>query len=270
MAIDFDRVPDYIRLEIDPPSGTIERGAEGGRVKRIQEWLTYHDCRTSIDSNYGPATTACVRDFQTKIGLPSTGAVDGATWEALIQPMRMALQAPDNINRMSVSEAVRAVVLQHVEQHPIEVGKANGGPWVRLYCSGHDGLQWAWCAGFVSLIMHQAYFYQNKQAPIEGSVSCDALSAQGREAGLFVAASDVTSGRVPWESLGGCAIFLRRRTSTDWTHAGFALSATGVGDALVFDTIEGNTNDEGSREGYEACRRKRSIVGGNYDFVKFA
>jgi hypothetical protein len=26
----------------------------------------------------------------------------------------------------------------------------------------------------------------------------------------------------------------------------------------VFETIEGNTNDDGSREGYEVCRRFRS------------
>lgn len=270
MSIDFNKVPDYIRSEIDPPSETVERGAEGVRVKRIQEWLTYHDCRTSIDCDYGPATTLCVRDFQTKMGLPPTGAVDGATWEALVKPMRMALQSPDHMDRLSVSEAVRAVAQQHVEQHPIEIGKANCGPWVRLYCSGHDGLAWAWCAGFVSFIMHQAHFYQHKQAPIEGSASCDALAAQGREAGLFIAASEVTSGRVSWDSLGGCAIFLRRKTPTDWTHAGFALSAIRVDDTLVFDTIEGNTNDEGSREGYEACRRKRSMAGENYDFVKFA
>ena len=269
MAIDFDQAPDYIRSEIAPPSGTVERGEKSVWAKRIQEWLNYHDCRTSIDSDYGPATTECVKDFQTKIGLPSTGAVDVATWEALVKPMQMVLQSPENINSMSISEAVRVMAQQHVEQHPIEIGKANCGPWVRLYCSGNEGLQWAWCAGFVSLIMHQAYFYKNKPSPIEGSVSCDSLAAQGREAGLFVIESDVTSERVSWDSLGGCAIFLRRRTSTDWTHTGFALSATGVGNALVFNTIEGNTNDEGSREGYEACRRKRSMAGENYDFMKF-
>lgn len=38
-------------------------------------------------------------------------------------------------------------------------------------------------------------------------------------------------------------------------HTGFIDSiATGM-----FHTIEGNTNDEGSREGYEVCRRTRSI-----------
>jgi hypothetical protein len=37
---------------------------------------------------------------------------------------------------------------------------------------------------------------------------------------------------------------------------------TGIVERVVgtkIHTIEGNTNDEGSREGYEVCRRKREI-----------
>ena len=56
-------------------------------------------------------------------------------------------------------------------------------------------------------------------------------------------------------------IFLNRKTSTDWTHTGIV---TEVGDGW-FRTIEGNTNDEGSREGYEACARTRGFKG--RDFV---
>ncbi len=36
----------------------------------------------------------------------------------------------------------------------------------------------------------------------------------------------------------------------------------------VFETIEGNTNDEGSREGYEVCQRVRGYPG--KDFIVFA
>jgi len=37
-------------------------------------------------------------------------------------------------------------------------------------------------------------------------------------------------------------------------------------DDEVFDTIEGNTNDEGHREGYEACQRVRAYK--KKDFLK--
>lgn len=39
-------------------------------------------------------------------------------------------------------------------------------------------------------------------------------------------------------------------------HTGFIEKITGG----LFQTIEGNTNDEGSREGYEVARRERSIT----------
>lgn len=39
-------------------------------------------------------------------------------------------------------------------------------------------------------------------------------------------------------------------------HAGFVERVDGE----IIHTIEGNTNDTGSREGYEVCRRERKIA----------
>ena len=269
MTINFEQVPKYIRREIEPLEQLVQKGDRGHRVTQIQEWLNFHHCRTGIDADFGPATKACVADFQKKNSMPVPAEVDETTWSALVLPMAEALLAPDNISEMNAAEAVLAVANQHVKPNPVEIGGANRGPWVRLYCEGHDGAQWAWCAGFVTLIMHQAYFYRGQKAPIKGSVSCDSLAAQAKDAGLFVPESDITSGRVNWETLGECGVFLRRRTSTDWTHTGVAHDGIGPADELVFSTIEGNTNDEGSREGFEACRRKRSVKKSDYDFIKF-
>lgn len=269
MAINFDKVPSYIRREINPPAKTIKQGSNNSTVKRIQEWLNYHKCRTGIDGDFGPATAACVKDFQGMKRKTRSGKVDAATWNLLVKPMRTALQAPAGIKNMKASQAVLAVANQHVEEHPFEIGGANCGPWVRLYCQGNDGRQWAWCAGFVSLVMHQAYFYRDAKAPIKGSVSCDTLAAQAKSAGLFLAEREITSGRSDWSRFGDACIFLRRRTSTDWTHTGIASGGKGRPGRLVFDTIEGNTNDEGVREGFEACRRKRSVASADYDFIAF-
>jgi len=57
------------------------------------------------------------------------------------------------------------------------------------------------------------------------------------------------------------SLFLVRRTDTDWTHVGI-VEAT---HELLFQTIEGNTNDEGEREGYEVCTRSRGYS--NKDFI---
>lgn len=248
----------------------MQKGARGNQVKQIQEWLNYHHCRTSIDSDFGPATQACIKDYQEKNSLSVSGKVNKQTWESLLSPMTGALVAPADISTMTASQAVLAVANLHVNPNPVEIGGANRGPWVRLYCEGHDGTQWAWCAGFVTLIMQQAYFYRGQKAPVKGSVSCDSLASQAKMAGLFIPESDIASGRVEWDSLGACGVFLRRRTTTDWTHTGFAYDGSGDVRELVFSTIEGNTNDEGSREGFEACRRKRSIKKSEYDFIRFA
>ena len=56
-------------------------------------------------------------------------------------------------------------------------------------------------------------------------------------------------------------MFLVRRTPTDWTHVGFVSDAS----ASSFATVEGNTNDDGDREGYEVCARRRGY--NNMDFI---
>ena len=269
MTINFNRIPGYIKREIDQPRSTVKRGMRTQTVKRIQEWLNFHSCRTGIDGDFGPATEACVKDFQRIQGTSPTGKVDAALWDLLVEPMKAALKPPPNMEQLTPQQAVLTVANQHVEQHPVEIGGANCGPWVRLYCSGNDGRQWAWCAGFVTMIMQQAYFYQDAKPPIKGSVSCDTLAAQAKSAGLFVSEKEITSGRRDWQQFGGSCIFLRRRTSTDWTHTGIATVSEGSLANTVFSTIEGNTNDEGVREGFEACRRTRSVSGGNYDFITF-
>jgi hypothetical protein len=60
------------------------------------------------------------------------------------------------------------------------------------------------------------------------------------------------------------SIFLARATPSDWTHTGIVVESA----SESFETIEGNTNDDGCREGYEVCQRTRGY--GSKDFVVFA
>jgi hypothetical protein len=55
-----------------------------------------------------------------------------------------------------------------------------------------------------------------------------------------------------------------RRTATDWTHTGLVTASA----AEVFDTIEGNTNDDGNREGFEVCSRSRGYQ--DKDFIRLS
>jgi hypothetical protein len=229
-------------------TGPCQRGDKGKAVRLIQEWLCLHGYFVKIDWDFGPATKAAVSQFQNKHQLPPNGIVRKTTFEALIGPMRAALEpiAPEG---QSLGRLIAAYARQHVRQHPREIGGRNRGPWVRLYMNGREGPEWPWCAGFVSTLVRQACETLNAPLPITPSVSCDSLaySATGRD--IFItetAAAD--RGRITAGSL-----FLCRRTPTDWTHTGIVLRA----EADYFLTAEGNTNDDGSPEGYEACLRTR-------------
>jgi len=46
-------------------------------------------------------------------------------------------------------------------------------------------------------------------------------------------------------------------------HTGLIEKVVVTGAVIALHTIEGNTNDEGSREGYEVCRRQRKITDAN-------
>jgi len=245
---------DWIQDELDL-DGRLMVGASGLAVRRVQEWLSLRGYGLAIDGIYGPITAEVVARFQEDSFLEATGRVNEETVVHLTEPMRETLR-----QRLTMSEAVNAAVLEyaqaHLDQHPHEIGGQNRGPWVRMYMNGNDGHQWPWCAGFVTFILRQATESLNIGMPIPGSFSCDTLVAQARAAGLFLSEAEARSTEIPPGSL-----FLVRRTDTDWTHVGLVQNTQ----ELFFQTIEGNTNDEGDREGYEVCSRSRGYT--NKDFI---
>ena len=235
---------------------TYQRQNRGEKVKLIQEWLCLNGFGVKIDGEFGPATEAAVKQFQERKGLPGTGLVDLATFERLVDPMKAALKKISP-NGRSVGELTVAYAQQHLRQHPVEVGGENRGPWVRLYMNGNEGQPWAWCAGFACYGLRQACETLGEAMPIEPSFSCDSLAAFARQRGRLLDGTNLSDrARITPGSL-----FLIRRTSTDWVHTGIVIAA----EAEFFRTIEGNTNDNGSREGYEVCMRTRSYKA--MDFV---
>jgi peptidoglycan hydrolase-like protein with peptidoglycan-binding domain len=61
-------------------------GATGGAIRAVQRELREKRGATTvpIDGVYGTSTTAAVTAFQSHIGLPQTGAMNAATWRALV------------------------------------------------------------------------------------------------------------------------------------------------------------------------------------------
>jgi hypothetical protein len=229
-------------------AGEIARGAIGANARLVQEWLCLHDVHVVIDGRFGAATAEAVRQFQAGRGLPQTGAVDRATFELLVQPLTSAL-APLEIAGRSLGAMIVAYAEQHLMQHPREIGGQNMGPWVRFYMNGKQGTDSPWCAGFACFVVAQASSTMSVRNPIRRRVSCDLLARDATTGARFLAESKVSS---PAEIPPG-SLFLSRLTPSDWVHTGVVVTPR----EDTFDSIEGNTNDAGDREGYEVCRRVR-------------
>ncbi|WP_232830455.1 peptidoglycan-binding protein [Oceanicella sp. SM1341] len=259
-----------VAQELDFP-GEIARGqkdAGGSRtVARVQEWCSFHGARTDVDGDFGGGTEAAVKAFQLRAGLPQTGRVDERVWAALTAPMHRALARPELPEGAGIYEAALSVARLHLAEHPVEFvvrGQGNCGPWVRLYMHGREGDDQPWCAGFVSHVLAQAGHALGLGAPIPRQVGVDALVADAKASGRFVAEAELGSADHRAGRLRPGALFCVRASAADWTHVGFVTEIA----PDSFATIEGNTNDEGSREGFEVCARSRGWPG--RDFVLLA
>jgi hypothetical protein len=234
----------------------LSKGTRAKQVRLVQELLCLHDCKVAVDGAFGDATEAAVRAFQAASDMPTTGRVNQATLTGLVQPLLRAIAADPDPAPALAAQVVR-VAKRHLAEHPLEIGGQNRGPWVRLYMAGNQGESWAWCAGFVSYVIGQACRDLGAARPVASTFSCDLLALDGQRKNLFVAAAPAARPQLGW-------IFLLKRTAGDWDHTGLVAGT----EATTFATIEGNTNDEGSREGYEVCFRTRPH--GKYDFIRIA
>src|SRR5215472_11431127 len=160
----------------------LKKGDHSGDVKIVQEWLTFHGFGTAVDSEFGPATELCVRNFQTKYSLLSTGIVDMQTFSPLVSPLvtvqKRITPAADGLGALFVKYAQ-----QHLMQKPLEIGGENCGPWVRLYMAGNEGAQWPWCAGFATWVLRQAAQTLGVMAPHPYAFGCDYLGGKAESAG---------------------------------------------------------------------------------------
>lgn len=234
------------------PTATLpvqRNGVRSNNNKIIQELVSLAGISVKPDGAFGPATEAAVKEFQAKRGLPVTGIVEQKTFDALVAPFKRATAALP-ANGQSLPQLFVAYARQHLAEHPLEIGGQNRGPWVRLYMDGHEGDEWLWCAGFATFILKQACDTLGIAMPVKRSFDCDELVAVAKAGNRFL--SETRAAQRKNDLMG--AFFVVRRTSTDWNHIGIVAAA----EPEILRTIEGNTNDNGNREGFEVCTRIRN------------
>ena len=242
--------------EWDYPGKPLKKGDQGAAVKYAQEWLNLHGYGCVIDGEFGPATEVAVKKFQgglmSEVAPIIPGMINQETWENLTDKIVAAVSMVKSPLVDTLAKAIYYFAESHLIQHPREVGGQNRGPWVRLYTGGKEGTAWPWCAAFVTYIIKQAAAACNVKSPIPGSFSCDELAKQAYpKARLF------PQGKTAGYAISAGDLFLIPKPGGGYQHTGIVTAVEpGRG---TFWTIEGNTNDDGSREGYEVCKRVRLI-----------
>ncbi len=238
-------------------------------VEKIQSWLTLFAMQnpnagtaTGIDGDFGPATEQAVINFQKAHGLQQTGIVDASLFDTLATPLKRTFE--NNISGNNFRELVLNTAKNHAQNNPYELvirNQSNSGPWVRAYMDGNEGTSWFWCMGFVQAIIDQAASIQGKNfknlMPL--TYSCDTLGSTGIQKNLltrYQTAINNPSLIKPGD------IFLLQKSTFDWYHTGIVIGVQGD----VIETIEGNTNADGSSNGNAVLNRMRNFKQSKIDF----
>jgi hypothetical protein len=261
-------------IEIAPPNLPITANSGGHDVIRLQEWLVVRGiivgsnpgappsspAAAGIDGGFGAGTRTGCDAFAAANGL-ANGTVDAAFWQALTGGIEAAFTFRSA--RPAIGDAVMETARTHLAQKPIEarrlvngrlIGQDNTGPWVRAYCSGVSD---EWCQGAASQWVKQAFAALNRSPPFP-LVALDVLPlyvpsivSSANKAGRLV----VGQGEAPVPA--GSFFFVRGPVHGEASHVHVGITVSPIRGDSTFDTIEGNSNTDGSINGFEVCQRIR-------------
>jgi len=141
----------------------------------------------------------------------------------------------------------------------VEVGGDNRGPAVELFQKlGGDTVGEAWCADFVNAVVQIATGKKNERSPLEAirrqAYVQDYVDWANRE-GRIIPAHHAEPGDL---------FALLFPSKGRYAHIGFVFDPPRDGQ---FSTIEGNTDDEASREGIKVASRVRDVTDGTVFFT---
>jgi hypothetical protein len=252
-------VPSKYMVELATPDLPIVPGMISRDVRRVQEWCTLAGKATDCDGEFGPATTSAVKAFKlwantSDQGLPSevTDVVDEATWSSLVSPLVRATAVLADMGD-SFGEAVCRAARLYLTENAREAGGDNRGPWERHFSRGRENQPW--CQDFASTCWFDAARSKGLTTlPVE---LCDdaglpssyvpTVAQWFKNAGLW------QSGNVQLTIPVGSMFFVKGG-DVGYLHVGIVTKDNGA----AVETIEGNTNTDGSSNGYEVAARHRN------------
>lgn len=248
-----------------------KKGANNNKkdIEKIQSWLNLFAMQnpnsgtaTGIDGDFGPATEKAVLNFQKFNNVPQTGVVDQNLFNKLVSPLKKAFDDP--ISGTNLRELILNTAKNHLKNNPFELvinHQSNMGPWVRSYMDGNEGTEWFWCMGFVQAIIDQAASLQGKnfKTLMPLTYSCDTVGTTGIQKKIL---TRFQAARTNPALIKPADIFLIQKTPNDWFHTGIVTAVHGD----IIETVEGNTNSDGSHNGNAVMNRIRNYKQSKIDF----
>lgn len=207
----------------------LKKGSKGSEVKALQSFLGI-----AADGDFGNITEQALKNWQQQNGL----VADGIAGEKTLTKMGLLVDTAPVASGVLATETIATAVTQlGVEESP---RGSNAGPVVEQYLKSVGlGKGNAWCMAFVYWCTQQAAAKTGIVNPLK------------KTAGVMAQWNERPALRKSVPQAGDVFIIDH---GAGKGHTGFVEKILANG---TFQTIEGNTNDEGSREGYEVCRRTR-------------
>ncbi len=157
------------------------------------------------------------------------------------------------MNKDSAILEVLAQAAQDKGVTEIPRGSNRGARVEAMLATTGLGGGYPWCAAAVATWGIEAL---GKAWPVPHTADCDAMLSWARRKGVLKR-SDAQPGDI--------FLVLNPHNSNDAIHTGIVVQELANGQVL---TWEGNTNDDGSREGYKVCQRRRTTS--NLVYVRWA
>ncbi len=261
--------------------GLLKPGSSGRAVRELQRRLLELGYRVmgqrgktlTADGDFGPVTEEAVVEFQMQSvdrqgnPLDADGKVGPVTWEVLFDETEVNLVRPRPGRSRASRLMGRALEVALAEVGVREVPRnSNRGEKVEQYL-GSVGLApgLPWCAAFAYWCVRKASEAAGyDEVPLVQTGWTPSIWTWARKRESFLVPDDVMAADTKLEP--GC-LFLLHGTVNGTTrvkHVGFVAS----GDGAFVQTVEGNTNKTGSREGGGVYQLRRK-VSGIYRFVTY-
>jgi hypothetical protein len=237
---------------------TLRKGSIGGSVEQLQKLLNTHNKNSAlnVDGDFGAATLNAVKRFQQSKGLTADGVVGPKTWRALSLGAPFGNTTSSTHSEMSTESSPQGLLADIAARYigVKETGNNKAGTSKALKAifksdslvvnGVTDG--YPWCAAFVSFcvqkLLNYSPFFTTTIPPREASVSRFLNNwAKNNNCLIFSGNSTLFT-----PQKGDIVVFT-------FSHIGIVESVNG----RMITTIEGNTNDAGSREGSVVARKIR-------------